>query len=234
MYAWQFSRSSLSRRSARMGPCFGSRCRTYYNLLYREERVSARWASRSASIRAWVSSPGAPRARPPRAEAPSAAATSQIADRPDSARSSTPRRRTRTERIVERVDAMAKSRGVANAQIALAWLLRQEEASSRPSSERREWSYLDDAVAALLHQAVRRGSGSPWRRRTCRTRRRRSSPDHFGGGCRSRVVSNWMFDPTMLPLGRGEEIERGPCCRASAPACRCSPDPARARGLPRG
>ena len=51
-------------------------------------------------------------------------------------------------RILERVDGMAKARGVPNAQVALAWLLRQKGVTA-PIIGATKMQHLDDAVAAL-------------------------------------------------------------------------------------
>jgi aryl-alcohol dehydrogenase-like predicted oxidoreductase len=51
-------------------------------------------------------------------------------------------------RMIERVDAVAKARGVPNAQVALAWLLRQKGVAA-PIIGATRMTHLDDAVAAV-------------------------------------------------------------------------------------
>ena len=51
-------------------------------------------------------------------------------------------------RVLERLDAMAKARGVPPAQIALAWLLRQKGVAA-PILGATKMQHLEDAVAAL-------------------------------------------------------------------------------------
>ena len=143
MYAWQFSKALYV--AERHGWTRFVSMQNHYNLLYREEEREMNAAV--PSTRASVSFRGALSRAVGSREAASATTTS---------RSQTDRfgnilyaaTGDADGRIVERVDAMAKARGVPNAQIALAWMLRQKGVAA-PIIGATKMEHLDDAVAAL-------------------------------------------------------------------------------------
>ena len=143
MYAWQFSKALYV--AERHGWTRFVSMQNHYNLLYREEEREMQPAVRRPGRRRI---PWSPLARGRLARGPSATTTS---------RSQTDRFGSilyaatgdADGRIVERVDAMAKARGCSpNAQIALAWMLRQKGVAA-PIIGATKMEHLDDAVAAL-------------------------------------------------------------------------------------
>ncbi len=142
MYAWQFSKALYV--AERHGWTRFVSMQNHYNLLYREEEreMNPLCVDQGVGLIPW-----SPLARGRLARGPSATTTS---------RSQTDRFGSilyaatgdADGRIVERVDAMAKARGVPNAQIALAWMLRQKGVAA-PIIGATKMEHLDDAVAAL-------------------------------------------------------------------------------------
>ncbi len=142
MYAYQFSKAL--HLADRHGWTRFVSMQNHYNLLYREEEreMNPLCVDQGVGLIPW-----SPLARGRLARAPSSAATS---------RSQTDRfgnilyaaTEDADRRIVERVDALARARGVANAQIALAWMLRQKGVAA-PIIGATKMQHLDDAVAAL-------------------------------------------------------------------------------------
>jgi aryl-alcohol dehydrogenase-like predicted oxidoreductase len=142
MYAWQFSKALYL--ADRYGWTRFVSMQNHYNLLYREEEreMNPLCVDQGVGLIPW-----SPLARGRLARAPEAGATS---------RSQTDRfgkilygaSNDADARVVERVDTLAKSRGVGNAQIALAWLLRQKGVVA-PIIGATKMEHLDDAVAAL-------------------------------------------------------------------------------------
>ena len=143
MYGWQFSKALyLAERHGWTG--FVS-MQNHYNLLYREEEreMNGLCQDRGVGLIPW--SPLA-RGRLARgASSPEATSRSKTdgfgnAVYGASASLDVP--------VLARVDAVAEARGVPNAQVALAWLLRQKGVAS-PIIGATKMQHLDDAVAAL-------------------------------------------------------------------------------------
>jgi aryl-alcohol dehydrogenase-like predicted oxidoreductase len=143
MYAWQFSKALYLAERSGWTPFVSMQ--NHYNLLYREEEREMNALCRDQGVGLIPWSPLA-RGRLARG-AGSPGSTS---------RSETDRfgqilygaSADADGRILERVDGMAKARGVPNAQVALAWLLRQKGVTA-PIIGATKMQHLDDAVAAL-------------------------------------------------------------------------------------
>jgi aryl-alcohol dehydrogenase-like predicted oxidoreductase len=143
MFAWQFSKALYL--ADRHGWDRFTSMQNHYNLLYREEeREMTRlchdrgigmipWSplARGRLARGLASSESTPRSQTDRfgKSLYDASAESDI-------------------RVIERVVAVAKARGVPNAQVALAWLLRQDGVTA-PIVGATKMQHLDDAIAAL-------------------------------------------------------------------------------------
>jgi 1-deoxyxylulose-5-phosphate synthase len=143
MHAWQFGKAlhiAQSRGWARFVAM-----QNHYNLLYREEEreMTGLCGDQGVGMIPW-----------------SPLARGRLAR---SATSSPPTSRSRTDgfgrslydgsaeadlRVLERVEALARARGVPQAQIALAWLLRQKGVTA-PIVGATKMQHLDDAVAAV-------------------------------------------------------------------------------------
>jgi aryl-alcohol dehydrogenase-like predicted oxidoreductase len=143
MFAWQFSKALYL--AERNGWTRFVSMQNHYNLLYREEEREMNALCRDQGVGLIPWSPLA-RGRLARgAGSPGSTSRSQT-DRfgkllyGSSADAD--------GRIVERVDSLAKARGVPNAQLALAWLLRQKGVVA-PIVGATKMQHLDDAVAAL-------------------------------------------------------------------------------------
>jgi aryl-alcohol dehydrogenase-like predicted oxidoreductase len=143
MYAWQFSKAL--HLAERHGWTRFVSMQNHYNLLYREEEreMNALCADQGVGLIPW-----SPLARGWLARG---AASSQSTSRSQTDRfgkllygSSS----AADLRVLERVDHMAKARGVPNAQLALAWLLRQKGVAA-PIVGATKMQHLEDAVAAL-------------------------------------------------------------------------------------
>jgi aryl-alcohol dehydrogenase-like predicted oxidoreductase len=143
MHAWQFSKALYL--AERHGWARFVSMQNHYNLLYREEEREMTALCRDQGV---GMIPWSPLARGRLTRGPEAPATTS---------------RAKTDRfgatlygatadvdspILERVDAIAKARGVPNAQVALAWLLRQHGVTA-PIIGATKMDHLDDAVAAL-------------------------------------------------------------------------------------
>ncbi len=143
MYAWQFSKALYL--ADRHGWTRFVSMQNHYNLLYREEEreMNALCADQGVGLIPW--SPLA-RGRLARGAASSESTSRSQTDRfgkllygsSDAA----------DVRVLERVDHMAKARGVPNAQLALAWLLRKKGVAA-PIVGATKMQHLEDAVAAL-------------------------------------------------------------------------------------
>jgi 1-deoxyxylulose-5-phosphate synthase len=143
MYAWQFSKAL--HLAERHGWTRFVSMQNHYNLLYREEEreMNALCADQGVGLIPW--SPLA-RGRLARgAGAPGATSRSQTDRFGKMLYGSS---ESADGRVLERLDAMAKSRGVPNAQLALAWLLRQKGVAA-PIVGATKMQHLDDAVASL-------------------------------------------------------------------------------------
>jgi aryl-alcohol dehydrogenase-like predicted oxidoreductase len=142
MHAWQFSKAQYL--AERHGWTRFVSMQNHYNLLYREEEreMTGLCLDQGVGMIPW-----SPLARGRLARSLGAGETS----------------RSQTDRfgkiaygktveadakVIERVDAVAKARGVPNAQVALAWLLRKEGVAS-PIVGATKTQHLDDAAAAL-------------------------------------------------------------------------------------
>jgi 1-deoxyxylulose-5-phosphate synthase len=143
MYAWQFSKALYL--AERHGWTRFVSMQNHYNLLYREEEreMNALCKDQGVGLIPW--SPLA-RGLLARGAAPSGPTSRSETDR--FGKSLYGASADANARILERVDAMAKTRAVPNAQIALAWLLRQKGVAA-PIVGATKMQHLDDAVAAL-------------------------------------------------------------------------------------
>jgi aryl-alcohol dehydrogenase-like predicted oxidoreductase len=143
MYAWQFSKA-LYLQERRGGARFVS-MQNHYNLLYREEEreMTALCRDQGVGMIPWSPLARGRLARP--AESSEATSRSQT-DRFGKALYDATAEADR--RVLERVDAVAKARGVPSAQVALAWLLWQD-ALTAPIVGATKMHHLEDAVAAL-------------------------------------------------------------------------------------
>jgi aryl-alcohol dehydrogenase-like predicted oxidoreductase len=143
MHAWQFSKALYL--AERHGFARFVSMQNHYNLLYREEEREMTALCRDQGVGMIPWSPLA-RGRLARSAASSEA----------TARSGTDRfgkflygaTTDADVRVLERVDAVAKARGVPNAQVALAWLLGKEGVTA-PILGATKMQHLEDAVAAL-------------------------------------------------------------------------------------
>jgi aryl-alcohol dehydrogenase-like predicted oxidoreductase len=143
MYAWQFSKAQYL--AQRHGWTRFVSMQNHYNLLYREEEreMNPLCADQGVGLIPW-----SPLAR---------GRLARDASSPDStARLQTDRfgkflygaTEAADARVLERLGAIAKTRGVPNAQLALAWLLRQKGVAA-PIIGATKMQHLDDAVGAL-------------------------------------------------------------------------------------
>jgi aryl-alcohol dehydrogenase-like predicted oxidoreductase len=143
MYAWQFSKALYL--ADRHGWTRFVSMQNHYNLLYREEEreMNALCNDQGVGLIPW--SPLA-RGRLARSAASSEATSRSATDR--FGKSLYGATAAVDARVLERVDALAKARGVSNAQVALAWVLRQKGVAS-PIIGATKMQHLDDAVASL-------------------------------------------------------------------------------------
>jgi aryl-alcohol dehydrogenase-like predicted oxidoreductase len=117
----------------------------HYNLLYREEEREMTSLCRDQGVGMIPWSPLA------RGRLARSAASSEPTSRSQSDRFGKSLYGASAEadlRVIERVDAVAKARGVPNAQVALAWLLGRE-GTTAPIVGATKMQHLEDAVAAL-------------------------------------------------------------------------------------
>jgi aryl-alcohol dehydrogenase-like predicted oxidoreductase len=143
MYAWQFSKALYL--AERHGWARFVSMQNHYNLLYREEEreMTGLCLDQGVGLIPW--SPLA-RGRLARTATSSESTSRSRTDRFGKMLYGT--LADADTRVLERVDRVAKARGVPNAQVALAWLLRQEGVTS-PIIGATKMHHLDDAVAAL-------------------------------------------------------------------------------------
>jgi len=142
MHAWQFSKALYL--ADRHGWARFVSMQNHYNLLYREEEREMTALCRDQGVGMIPWSPLA-RGRLARASAPAMTSRSQT-DR--FGKSLYDASAEADVRVLERVDALARARGVPNAQIALAWLLGRQ-AVTAPIVGATKVQHLEDAVAAL-------------------------------------------------------------------------------------
>ncbi len=143
MHAWQFGKAL--HLADRHGWARFVSMQNHYNLLYREEEreMAALCHDQGVGMIPW-----SPLARGRLARS---ASSSESTSRSQSDRFGKVLYGASADadvRVLERVDAVAKARGVPNAQIALAWLLRQGGVTA-PIVGATKMQHLDDAVAAL-------------------------------------------------------------------------------------
>ena len=143
MHAWQFSKALYL--AERHGWTRFVSMQNHYNLLYREEEreMNALCQDQGVGLIPW-----SPLARGRLARS---AASSEKTSRSQTDRFGKMLYNASAEadnRILERVDSVAKARGVSNAQVALAWMLRQKGVAS-PIIGATKMQHLDDAIAAL-------------------------------------------------------------------------------------
>jgi aryl-alcohol dehydrogenase-like predicted oxidoreductase len=143
MYAWQFCKALLL--ADRHGSARFVSMQNHYNLLYREEEREMTALCRDQGVGMIPWSPLA-RGRLARGAASSEATARSETDRfgkilYDATAAA-------DARVIERVDAVAKARGVPSAQVALAWLLRQKGVTS-PIIGATRMTHLEDAAAAV-------------------------------------------------------------------------------------
>jgi 1-deoxyxylulose-5-phosphate synthase len=143
MHAWQFSKAL--HLAERHGWARFVSMQNHYNLLYREEEREMTALCRDQGIGMIPWSPLA-RGRLARGAIPSERTLRSQSDR--FGKSLYGVFADADALVLERVDAVAKARGVPNAQIALAWLLRQEGVTA-PIVGATKLQQLDDAVASL-------------------------------------------------------------------------------------
>lgn len=143
MHAWQFSKA-LHLAEGHGWTRFVS-MQNHYNLLYREEEreMTGLCLDQGVGMIPW--SPLA-RGRLARSAASSESTSRSETDRFGKILYSA--MADADTRVLERVDALAKARGVPNAQVALAWLLRQDGVTA-PIIGATKMQHLDDAIAAL-------------------------------------------------------------------------------------
>jgi aryl-alcohol dehydrogenase-like predicted oxidoreductase len=146
MHAWQFSKAL--HLADRNGWARFVSMQNHYNLLYREEEREMTPLCRDEGVGMIPWSPLA------RGRLARGAHASEPTLRSESDRFGTSLYGATAEadvRVLERVEAVARARGVTNAQVALAWLLRQKGVTA-PIVGATQLHHLDDAVAALSVQ----------------------------------------------------------------------------------
>ena len=143
MHAWQFSKALYL--AERHGWTRFVSMQNHYNLLYREEEREMTGLCNDQGIGMIPWSPLA------RGRLARSAASSQETSRSETdgfGKSLYSPTADADRRVLERVDATAKARGVPNAQIALAWLLRQKGVTSSIVGATK-MEHLEDAVTAV-------------------------------------------------------------------------------------
>jgi aryl-alcohol dehydrogenase-like predicted oxidoreductase len=143
MHAWQFGKA-LHLADHHGWARFVS-MQNHYNLLYREEEREMTGLCRDQGV---GMIPWSPLARGRLARSASSPETTSRSQTDRFGKTLYDAAGDSDRRVLERVDAVAKARGVPNAQIALAWLLRQEGVTA-PIVGATKMQHLEDAVAAL-------------------------------------------------------------------------------------
>jgi aryl-alcohol dehydrogenase-like predicted oxidoreductase len=143
MHAWQFCKALHV--AERHGWARFVSMQNHYNLLYREEEREMTGLCRDQGVGMIPWSPLA------RGRLARGAASRETTSRSESDRFGKflyEAAAAADARVLERVDAVAKARGVSNAQVALAWLLRQPGVAA-PIVGATKMVHLEDAVAAV-------------------------------------------------------------------------------------
>jgi aryl-alcohol dehydrogenase-like predicted oxidoreductase len=143
MHAWQLSKALYL--ADRRGLARFVSMQNHYNLLYREEEREMTALCRDQGVGMIPWSPLA-RGRLARSAASTGATSRSQTDR--FGKTLYDRSADADARVLERVDGVARARGLPNAQVALAWLLRQKGLAA-PIVGATKMHHLDDAVAAL-------------------------------------------------------------------------------------
>jgi aryl-alcohol dehydrogenase-like predicted oxidoreductase len=143
MFAWQFSKA-LYLADQHGWTRFVS-MQNHYNLLYREEEreMNALCVDQGVGLVPW-----SPLARGRLARGAASSASTARSETDGFGKAVYGASADLDARVLERVDGVARARGVPNAQVALAWLLRQTGVAS-PIIGATKMQHLDDAVAAL-------------------------------------------------------------------------------------
>jgi 1-deoxyxylulose-5-phosphate synthase len=143
MYAWQFSKALYL--AERHGWTRFVSMQNHYNLLYLEEEREMNPLCKDQGVGLI---PWSPLARGLLARGAAASGPTSRSETDRFGKSLYGASVDTNAGILERVDAMARARGVPNAQIALAWLLRQKGVAA-PIVGATKMQHLDDAVGAL-------------------------------------------------------------------------------------
>jgi aryl-alcohol dehydrogenase-like predicted oxidoreductase len=142
MYAWQFSKAQYL--AERHGWTKFVSMQNFYNLLYREEEreMTALCNDQGVGMIPWSPLARGRLARSAGAQPTSRSETDVYAKRLYA------KMEDADLRVIERVDGVAKARGLPNAQVSLAWLLRQKGVTA-PIVGATKMEHLDDAAAAV-------------------------------------------------------------------------------------
>jgi 1-deoxyxylulose-5-phosphate synthase len=143
MHAWQFAKAQHV--AEKNGWTRFVSMQNHYNLLYREEEREMNPLCRDQGVGLIPWSPLARGRLARSASAPEATSRSKTDKFGGTLYAASA---DADARILERVDEVAKSRGVPNAQVALAWLLRQKGMTA-PIVGATKPQHLDDAIAAV-------------------------------------------------------------------------------------
>ncbi|MGO8996686.1 MAG: aldo/keto reductase [Polyangiaceae bacterium] len=144
MHAWQFTKALYL--ADKHGWARFVSMQNHYNLLYREEEREMAPVCRDQGVGMIPWSPLA------RGRLARSASSSEATSRSQTDRFGKLLYKSSGDadmRVLERVDALAKARGVSNAEVALAWLLRQPGVAA-PIVGATKMKHLEDAVAALV------------------------------------------------------------------------------------
>jgi len=143
MHGWQFSKALYL--AERHGWARFVSMQNHYNLLYREEEREMTALCRDQGV---GMIPWSPLARGKLARSAASAESTARSETDRFGKTLYSALPDADMRVLERVDAVAKARGVPNAQVALAWLLRQPGVTA-PIIGATKTQHLDDAIAAL-------------------------------------------------------------------------------------
>jgi aryl-alcohol dehydrogenase-like predicted oxidoreductase len=143
MHAWQFSKALYL--ADRHGWSRFVSMQNHYNLIYREEEREMTALCRDAGV---GMIPWSPLARGRLARGPGSSESTARSVTDPFGKTLYGASIAADARVIERVEAMAKARGVPNAAVALAWLLRQQGVTA-PIVGATKIAHLDDALAAL-------------------------------------------------------------------------------------
>ena len=143
MHAWQFSKAL--HLADRHGWARFVSMQNHYNLLYREEEREMTALCRDEGV---GMIPWSPLARGRLARSTSASEPTSRSETDRFGKTLYGASADADARVLERVDALAKARSVPNAQIALAWLLKQAGVTA-PIAGATKMQHLEDAIAAL-------------------------------------------------------------------------------------